>query len=580
MGDDIQTVKNIVEENAYLQNLNIQINGLKQSKYTVNYTTKANGIIDITMRYQDFWYGFDTRFYDVCTHYIVKNGKYEYIEEQFPGIPQEQLEKSVRRMGFQQLIGSLYFSETYEHYYKIYTEKDTATWEYHTTDLNKLPENIRSTVEKGLIAGGTKAVIGSRDILRATNTDDFILKPAHYLFIEAEEFSEGLAVVGADEYGEAELKNFGERIMFGYINKTGEFQILPVYASAQPFKDGFAIVQSSYGSSPYFINRKGENQFKQYFREARNFSEGVAVVGGNDGLYGCIDKTGKLITEYRYEIIGDFKNGHARVKRGGKWGFINARGTEVILPQFAEVRDFHEGFVFVEKHADGKEFYQYINSSYNIAFELPREAISQRDVYYLKSNEYYDFHNGVIKIVYYDPRKYFGTREIHYIDTTGRTLNTGKGSMAYFGEDALFVEKAYQGPYSGVKDIKGRWQIKPQFEIIGNFSEGLAKVQLNNNWGYINKNGDVVINKDILKPKGTVLSTYPLKSAEDFSEGLALVKYQDYFGYMNHDGTWVIEPTFYKATSFKDGVARVKIPGRIEWCYIDKTGRIIRPDRR
>ncbi|RBL88142.1 WG repeat-containing protein [Chitinophaga flava] len=578
-GDDLPTVQYTVQKYAHLQNLTIQLNEFEQPEYTVDSTHRADGVDDVTMCYQDFWYLFNERLYNVCTHYIVVNGKYEYMEEQFPDIPQDQLETSVKRMGFQQKIGDMYFSDAYDYYYKIYTKREGATWEYHATDVSKLPENIRAIVQKGIAAGRSKASTGNKDTLRATNTADFELRPAHYLFMEAEEFSDGLAVVAADKYGEVMIKSFGKNNKFGYINKSGVFQILPIYESAQPFKDGFAIVQSEYRSNPHFINKAGKNQFNQYFREARNFSEGFAVVGGVDKLYGCIDTTGKLITQFRYDKIGDFKNGYARVYRDGKWGFINGKGVEVVLPQFSAVRDFHEGYAFVEKQADGGTYYQYIDSTYKIAFELRAEAVSPDDAHYLGRNEYYDFHNGVIKIIYY-PRGHFVGREIRYIDTKGKSLNTAVGRLAYLGEDALFVEKGYRGPYSGLKNIKDRWQVEPQFEEIGNFSEGLAKVKLNDNWGYINRNGDVVINKDILKPKGSILNTYPITSAENFSEGLALIESRSGFGYINHDGAWVIEPSFYKATSFKNGFARVKIPGRTEWYYIDKIGRIIRPERR
>ncbi|EAL1455719.1 WG repeat-containing protein, partial [Campylobacter coli] len=48
----------------------------------------------------------------------------------------------------------------------------------------------------------------------------------------------------------------------------------------------------------------------------------------------------------------------------------------------------------------------------------------------------------------------------------------------------------------GFIDKNGEFAIKPKFDDIWDFSEGLAKVKLNGKYGFIDKNGDFVI-----KPK-------------------------------------------------------------------------------
>jgi hypothetical protein len=53
--------------------------------------------------------------------------------------------------------------------------------------------------------------------------------------------------------------------------------------------------------------------------------------------------------------------------------------------------------------------------------------------------------------------------------------------------------------------------IEPQFEEAGIFSEGLAAIEINGKWGYIDKSGKLVI-----EPQFT--------DAWNFSEGLAPVK--------------------------------------------------------
>lgn len=63
----------------------------------------------------------------------------------------------------------------------------------------------------------------------------------------------------------------------------------------------------------------------------------------------------------------------------------------------------------------------------------------------------------------------------------------------------------------GLVNLKGRQIVKPKYDYIGNFSEGLAIVEINKKYGYINKSGKIVI-----KPI--------FRSAREFSEGLASVE--------------------------------------------------------
>jgi hypothetical protein len=78
--------------------------------------------------------------------------------------------------------------------------------------------------------------------------------------------------------------------------------------------------------------------------------------------------------------------------------------------------------------------------------------------------------------------------------------------------------------------------------------------------------------------------------AEGFSEGLAAVSINDKWGYINKNGEFLIEPRFNEALPFTDGLAFVKVGGydadavndvvggfeaEGKWGYINKAGSYI-----
>jgi hypothetical protein len=159
----------------------------------------------------------------------------------------------------------------------------------------------------------------------------------------------------------------------------------------------------------------------------------------------------------------------------------------------------------------------------------------------------------------------------------------------------------------GYIDKFGNWLIKPQFISASSFSEGLARVVVEdegkklNKCGYINKEGAFVIPP----------TEYNLCGS--FSEGLAMVQVKlplekqcppgrqcgdgiRKVGYIDKTGKMVIAPQFDgvydvihtasdvsepfkyyssgKERDFSEGVAAIRIDERL-WGYVDKQGRVV-----
>ncbi len=101
-----------------------------------------------------------------------------------------------------------------------------------------------------------------------------------------------------------------------------------------------------------------------------------------------------------------------------------------------------------------------------------------------------------------------------------------------------------------------------RYEYVGRFSDGLARARMNDKWGFIDRNGEVVI-------------TAKYDSVCSFSEGLACVTQDDKVGFIDKTGRQIIPFKYDGATSFTDGLAVAGLKEKAG--YIDKVGRIVIP---
>ena len=138
-----------------------------------------------------------------------------------------------------------------------------------------------------------------------------------------------------------------------------------------------------------------------------------------------------------------------------------------------------------------------------------------------------------------------------------------------FGLLSVFSTSSYAA------DSQFEYVLPCVWRYIESFSEGLAMIQ-----GY-NKDGGAGYFGFV---DGTGKIQIPLEwdEAKPFSEGIAPVKRDGVWGYINKEGLVVIEPQFYEAALFYEGLACVAVLNefnKLNYGYIDKTGAIvINPD--
>ncbi len=166
----------------------------------------------------------------------------------------------------------------------------------------------------------------------------------------AMEFSDGLAQV-ADDKGRRFIDTEGKTVItLGEVSHAGNFRegLAPVYIDRSLQKQGWHT---------RFINKKGDTVFT-VDGYAEEFHEGFAalIVRGEpepeNPKYGFIDRTGKVVIVPQFAEAFDFHEGLAGVRtkkttgwyyKGDTWGYIDKTGKYVLEPKYNETHPFCNG---------------------------------------------------------------------------------------------------------------------------------------------------------------------------------------------------------------------------------------------
>ena len=169
--------------------------------------------------------------------------------------------------------------------------------------------------------------------------------PAKFVRLSIPEDGYAMAMLGGlwvivNDKGETVYKNteykkiakLGNGMLVGYMKKTadyidvstGEKVATPIETkSLNQFSDGLArFKEKKWG----YINKSGAYNIKPEFDDAKDFKDGKAMVK-SAGKWGQIDLNGAWIIPAEFEKIQGFRNGQAIAKQNGKTGIIDEKGN-------------------------------------------------------------------------------------------------------------------------------------------------------------------------------------------------------------------------------------------------------------
>jgi len=148
------------------------------------------------------------------------------------------------------------------------------------------------------------------------------------LYNQISDFNNGVAIVKSD-------------LKFGIIDSTGKL-ISTWYDEISEFKNNKAIVKLN---ERYAIITNEGKLLTKLYEKVYPFEEDRARIYNNT-RWGFVDETGKLVVETIYESAWDYNNNVAKIKKDGKFGFINLEGV-LFTALYERVFSFSEGFAIV-----------------------------------------------------------------------------------------------------------------------------------------------------------------------------------------------------------------------------------------
>ena len=300
------------------------------------------------------------------------------------------------------------------------------------------------------------------------------------------------------------------------------------------------------------------------YDEGGPFLDGLAKVKKGD-YWGQINKLGEEVVacEYldkemrfkkflhpTYEHIGVFCDGLATVKREGRWGYIDKSGNEITHCCYDYCEDFSNGYARVKLDIDEARSWALINREGRMVISFCEEIEH--------------FKEGISKV------KFKG--KYHFLNIDGKPIGhdrEGYENAICFCEGFAAVKK--NGKW-GFIDKYGKTVIDFTYDSVGNFSDGMAYFTKGETIGFIDGSG-----KELIPRHVNYWGKYECyKEFEDFHEGLAAARSDLGWGYIDKEGKVVIECQFDEAGDFINGVATVRKYVSDLYAGIDTSCKIIK----
>ncbi len=233
------------------------------------------------------------------------------------------------------------------------------------------------------------------------------------------------------------------------------------------------------------IDKNGKEVIPIKYDAAVVSDEGIIWVKIDD-KWGIMDTSGKEISPpvYDYEAVTPFTNGVAWILKDNKWGLVDGSGKTVIPPKFEGACPFVGEFSAVM-----------IENKWGLIDKTGKEIIpigKYEDIGISKNYEYFGYswiiknygslgYSWIIKNI-----KYYGSLGYFRI-----IKNTPCDDLEDLLREGLIAVKS-DGKF-GFVDKNGKVVIPPRYEEVMPFVRGISAVKRDGKWGFVDKRGKEIV---------------------------------------------------------------------------------------
>lgn len=205
---------------------------------------------------------------------------------------------------------------------EITTEKGFNASETDLKDVKKRHEETDPKEPKETI----KVVEVPKEVPMNPNVAE-VVKEARAKYASVGNYHGGLALVKTHE---------GK---YGYIDSYGK-EILPTqYDFAEDLAGEPAMARVRKRDKVGYVGQAGKEMVEMKYRFIDKYFKGLAQAHLPEGSTIYIDKYGKYVCD----VIGEYHEGIARIKKGDKIGYINNYGQIIVEPQYSYGTHFTNG---------------------------------------------------------------------------------------------------------------------------------------------------------------------------------------------------------------------------------------------
>lgn len=314
--------------------------------------------------------------------------------------------------------------------------------------------------------------------------------------------------------------------------------------------------------------------------------------GKSTAMYGVIDKDNRLLAPIKYPQIADYSEDMAVFGLNQSQGYLNVDGKEAIRANYKFAHSFSDGLALATTYNNREAYLDHRGTVAIGPFDASCTPFRDGVAFLVngKSDQHNPSNARAIDKNGNDVRSPFLEKMIASYAVNAQNFDElweNKGlQMTSHGIcefDKLIVRARWaqarrfreglaavqvDGKW-GFVDQEGKFVVAPQFEDVASFGNGFAGVRLNGKWGFVDKAGKVVVKPQFADVGGYNEGFAPVASA--------MVNGDLGWGFVDDKGVVVIEPRLKDVRTFNEGLAAFKSTDFGKWGFIDKKGAIVIP---